>query len=65
MAWYVVKLACERPDVVGRSLAPWESVELARQLMHDGVVDQISPQTVQRILVHHTLKPDFDSCKYI
>jgi len=57
VAWYVVKLACERPDVVGRSLAPWESVELARQLMHDGVVDQISPQTVQRILVHHTPKP--------
>jgi transposase len=57
VALYVVKLACERPDVVGRSLAPWESVELARQLVHDGVVDQISPQTVQRILAHHKLKP--------
>lgn len=57
MALYVVKLACERPDVVGRSLAQWDSVELARQLVHDGVVDQISPQTVQRILVHHKLKP--------
>jgi DDE superfamily endonuclease len=57
VALYVVKLACERPDVVGRSLAQWDSVELARQLVHDGVVDQMSPQTVQRILAHHKLKP--------
>jgi transposase len=54
---YVVKLACERPDVVGRSLSQWESAELARQLVHDGVVAAISPQTVQRILAHHKLKP--------
>jgi transposase len=52
-----VKIACERPDVVGRSLSPWESVALARQLVRDGVVDQISPQTVQRIRAHHKLKP--------
>jgi transposase len=57
VALYVVKLACERPDVVGRSLAQWDSVELARQLVHDGVVEQISPQTVQRMLAHHKLKP--------
>jgi hypothetical protein len=50
-------MACERPDVVGRSLAQWDSAELARQLVHDGIVDQISPQTVQRILAHHKLKP--------
>lgn len=53
----VVKLACERPDVVGRSLAPWDSTELARQLVRDGVVQASSPQTVQRILAHHKLKP--------
>jgi transposase len=57
VAWYVVKLACERPDVVGRSLSPWESAELARQLVHDGVVEAIAPQTVQRMLMHHKLKP--------
>ena len=57
VALYVVKLACERPDVVGRSLAQWERVELARQVVPDGVVAQISPQTVPRILAHHTLKP--------
>src|SRR5262245_62556544 len=57
VALYVVKLACERPDVVGRSLSQWDSAELARQLVHDGVVEAISPQTVQRILLHHKLKP--------
>jgi transposase len=57
VALYVVKLACERPDVVGRSLSQWESGELARQLVHDGVVEAISPQTVQRILLHHKLNP--------
>lgn len=57
VALYLVKLACERPDVVGRSLSQWDSAELARQLVHEGVVASISPQTVQRILAHHKLKP--------
>jgi transposase len=57
VALYVVKLACERPDVLGRSLSQWDSTALARQLVHDGVVETISPQTVQRILAHHKLKP--------
>jgi hypothetical protein len=43
--------------VVGRSLAPWESVAWARQLVHDGVGEQRSPQTVQRLWAHHTLQP--------
>ena len=54
---YVVKLACERPDVVGRSLAQWDRAELARQLVHDGIVAAISPPTIQRILASHKLKP--------
>jgi transposase len=57
VALYVVKLACERPDVIGRSLSQWDSTELARQLVRDGVVESISPQTIQRILTHHKLKP--------
>ena len=57
MALYVVKLACERPDVLGRSLSQWDSAALARQLGRDGVVEAISPQTIQRILAHHKLKP--------
>jgi hypothetical protein len=54
---YVVKLACEPPDVVGRSLSQWASAELARQLVRDDVVAAISPQTVQQILAHYQLKP--------
>jgi hypothetical protein len=57
VALYGVKMACERPEVVGRSLSQWDSAELALQVGHDGVVDQMSPQTVQRILAHHKLKP--------
>ena len=50
-------MACERPDKLGCSLSQWDCVELARKLVDDGVVTSISPQTVQRILVHHRLKP--------
>lgn len=53
----MVKLACARPDLVGRSLSQGDSAELARQLVRDGVVAAISPQTVQRILVPHKLQP--------
>ena len=57
VALSVVKRACERPDVVGRSLSPWASAALARQLVRDGVVEASSPQTVQRMLGHHQLQP--------
>ena len=53
----VGKIAGERPDVVGRSLSQWDRAELARQLVRDGEVESISPQTIQRILAHHKLKP--------
>jgi len=47
VALYVVKIACERPDVVGRSLSQWDSAELARQLVHDQQFPLLvlSPQT--------------------
>jgi transposase len=57
VAVYAVKLACERPDTAGRSLAQWDCAELARQLVREGVVEAISPQTIRRILAHHKLKP--------
>src|SRR5262245_5772649 len=57
VAIHLVKIACERPDDVGRSLSHWDCAELARQLVADGVVESISPQTVQRILANHKLKP--------
>jgi transposase len=57
VAIHLVKIACERPDDVGRSLSHWDCAELARQLTADAVVESISPQTVQRILANHKLKP--------
>jgi transposase len=54
---HVVKIACERPDDVGRSLSQWDCTEIARQLVRDGVVASISAETVRQILLHHRLKP--------
>jgi transposase len=57
VALHLVKIACERPDKLGRSLSHWDCQELARQLIRDGVVASISPDTVRRILENHQLKP--------
>lgn len=57
MATHLVKLACELPDAGGRSLGAWTCAELARALRQEGLVEAISPQSVQRILGAHRLKP--------
>jgi transposase len=57
VATHLVKIACEQPDKLGRSLSQWDCLELARQLMEGGIVESISPDTVRRILEHHRLKP--------
>jgi hypothetical protein len=57
VATHLVKLACELPDAVDRSLSLWTCAELARALSRDGIVDKISPQSVQRILNSYKLKP--------
>src|SRR5271157_3731869 len=54
---HVVKIACERPDELGRSLSQWDCTEIARQLVRDGVVTKISAETVRQILLNHRLKP--------
>jgi transposase len=54
---HVVKIACERPDDLGRSLSQWDCQEIARQLKRDGVVKSIAAETVRQILIHHRLKP--------
>jgi hypothetical protein len=54
---HVVKIACERPDDVGRSLSQWDCAEIAHQLLRDGVVKSISVETVRQILLPHRLKP--------
>jgi hypothetical protein len=57
VAIHVVRLACERPESLGRSLSPWDGTELARQLIAAGVVEGLSAATVRRILACHHLKP--------
>jgi transposase len=57
VAVHLVKLACERPELCGRSLSQWDCTELARALIQSGVTESISPSTVRRILAHHKLKP--------
>ena len=54
---HVVKIACERPDHVGRSLSQWGCTEIARQLGRDGVGTSISAETVRQVLLSHRLKP--------
>lgn len=57
VAIHLIKMACELPDKYGRSLCLWDCKELARQLIIDGVVDNISSETVRCILKSHKLKP--------
>lgn len=57
MATHLVKLACELPDDLARSLSTWTCAELAKTLIRDGVVDSISTSSVQRILASHKLRP--------
>jgi transposase len=57
VALHLVKMACERPDDRGRSLSFWDCREMARQLVDEGVVPSISPDTVRRVLEHHHLRP--------
>ena len=57
VAIHLVRLACERPDMLSRSLSQWDCTELARQLIAEGNVEDISASTVRRILAAHQLKP--------
>jgi transposase len=54
---HAVKVACERPDELGRSLSQWDCAEIARQLARDGVATRISAETVRQVLRGHRLKP--------
>jgi hypothetical protein len=57
VAVHLVKMACERPEKLGRSLAPWDGLDRARQLDREGIVDGISAETVRRIREGHQLQP--------
>jgi transposase len=53
----VGRLACERPDPLGRSLSQGDCTELARQLVAEGVVEDLSAATIRRMLAAHHRKP--------
>jgi hypothetical protein len=53
----VVRLACERPDPLGRSLSLWDGTDLARQLIAEGIGADMSTAPVRRILTAHQLQP--------
>ncbi len=57
VALHLVKMACEMPDLRGRSLSQWDCAEMARELKAEGVVDDISAQSVWRLLTNRRLKP--------
>lgn len=42
---------------MARSLSTWDCAELAKKLIDDGIVDSISPSSVQRILASQKLRP--------
>jgi hypothetical protein len=53
----VVRLACERPDRLGRRLSQWDCPELARQLVAEGLVEDLSAATLRRSLAAPQLTP--------
>jgi transposase len=53
----IVALACLEPIAEGLHITHWTSADLARQAIADGIVEDISPTTVQRILAAVDLQP--------
>jgi hypothetical protein len=53
----IVELACLEPVAKGLHITHWSSEDLARQAVTDGIVAQISPGTVRKILSDVDLQP--------
>ncbi len=43
-------LACEKPEASERPVSTWTPHELAEEAVKRGIVEQISPRTVERFL---------------
>lgn len=50
-------IACEKPEVYGRPISHWTARELASEMVNQGIVEQISPRHVGRLLEEASLKP--------
>jgi hypothetical protein len=57
VAIHVVRLACARPEPLGRRLSQGDCREVARQLLAAGSVADLSAATVRRLLRSHQRKP--------
>lgn len=54
---HLFALACENPQDYGRPISHWTPRELADELIHQGIVESISPRHVGRLLSEADLKP--------
>lgn len=57
VAMHIIKVACEMPELRGRSIDKWDCSEIANELIRTNIVDSISVETVRRILNSQKLKP--------
>ena len=46
----IMALACEKPEAAGRPMSTWTPRELADEAVKRGIVERISPRTVERFL---------------
>jgi transposase len=53
----VKALACALPAETGTPLSRWSCPELARETVHRGIVETVSPSTIRRWLAEDVLKP--------
>src|SRR5260221_4448787 len=53
----ICALACQLPAATGVPLARWSGPELATEVTAAGLVRQVSPSSVLRILAEHPIKP--------
>jgi hypothetical protein len=57
VALNAVKIACELPEALRRSLSVWTCQEIARQLIEEAITPKISAESVRKMLTSHRLKP--------
>lgn len=52
----IIALACEEPQVSGRPISHWSAWELADEAIQRGIVETISPRSVERFLKRSRLE---------
>jgi len=57
VAIHIIKIACEMPKLRNRSLDKWDCTEIANELIRNNIVDDISTETIRKILKSQKLKP--------